>query len=152
MSRSANGELPKLHLHQQPWGVLCLPMFEARLKWRSNPRTANRLGIAFNSYWQYFSLHPLSRDYNKPLKRMPCETISKCGLYRAGCQAPTPNHKLLAKLINCLVKTSNMYYTGSCCCGKLKYFVDLDSPDEARTSICHCKNCQVSLHNDSTHG
>ncbi|OAX33776.1 hypothetical protein K503DRAFT_725425 [Rhizopogon vinicolor AM-OR11-026] len=35
-----------------------------------------------------------------------------------------------------------MHYTGSCCCGQLKYHVKLGSPDEARTSICHCKNCQ----------
>jgi len=35
-----------------------------------------------------------------------------------------------------------MIYTGSCYCGELKYELDLASPDDARTSICHCKNCR----------
>ncbi|KAF8247899.1 hypothetical protein K440DRAFT_627795 [Wilcoxina mikolae CBS 423.85] len=33
-------------------------------------------------------------------------------------------------------------YSGSCYCGDIKYTVTLSSPDEARTSICHCKNCR----------
>jgi len=33
-------------------------------------------------------------------------------------------------------------YKGDCYCGQIKYKFTLDSPDEARTSICHCKNCR----------
>lgn len=34
---------------------------------------------------------------------------------------------------------------GGCYCTKVRYEVSLDNPDkEARTSICHCKNCKVS--------
>ena len=36
-------------------------------------------------------------------------------------------------------------YKGGCYCGELKYTVDV-SPDDARTSLCHCKNCKVSSH------
>ncbi|KAK3169544.1 hypothetical protein OEA41_008928 [Lepraria neglecta] len=32
-------------------------------------------------------------------------------------------------------------YKGGCYCGELKYTVDI-SPDDARTSLCHCKNCK----------
>ena len=27
--------------------------------------------------------------------------------------------------------------------GALKYEINISSPDEARTSLCHCKNCKV---------
>lgn len=33
-------------------------------------------------------------------------------------------------------------YKGSCYCGELKYTINV-SPDDARTSLCHCKNCKV---------
>lgn len=33
-------------------------------------------------------------------------------------------------------------YTGSCYCGAITYVVNIDSPDDARTSLCHCKNCK----------
>jgi len=33
-------------------------------------------------------------------------------------------------------------YTGSCYCGEIKYEINLDSPEQARTSLCHCKNCK----------
>ncbi|KAG2002130.1 hypothetical protein GB937_009710 [Aspergillus fischeri] len=36
-------------------------------------------------------------------------------------------------------------YTGSCYCRNIKYEISLDSPDDARTSLCHCSNCKVSL-------
>jgi hypothetical protein len=36
-----------------------------------------------------------------------------------------------------------MIYTGSCYCKEIKYEIDLASPDGARTSLCHCKNCKV---------
>ena len=31
--------------------------------------------------------------------------------------------------------------------GALKYEIDISSPDEARTSLCHCKNCKVGSAN-----
>jgi hypothetical protein len=32
---------------------------------------------------------------------------------------------------------------GGCYCRKIRYEITLDNPDEqARTSICHCKNCK----------
>ncbi|GKU11273.1 unnamed protein product, partial [Fusarium langsethiae] len=33
-------------------------------------------------------------------------------------------------------------YTGKCVCGNVKYSVSLDSPDDARTSLCHCRSCR----------
>lgn len=38
-----------------------------------------------------------------------------------------------------------MIYTGSCYCREIKYEVNLSSPDEARTSLCHCKSCKVKF-------
>ena len=35
-------------------------------------------------------------------------------------------------------------YKGGCYCGELKYTVDV-SPDDARTSLCHCNNCKVCM-------
>lgn len=35
--------------------------------------------------------------------------------------------------------------TGSCYCRNLKYHVDLDSKDDARTSLCHCSNCKKAF-------
>ncbi|EKM50724.1 uncharacterized protein PHACADRAFT_166415 [Phanerochaete carnosa HHB-10118-sp] len=35
-----------------------------------------------------------------------------------------------------------MKYPGGCYCGQIRYKVDLQSLDEARTSICHCKSCK----------
>ncbi|KAH8803663.1 Mss4-like protein [Xylogone sp. PMI_703] len=34
------------------------------------------------------------------------------------------------------------HYTGSCYCHKVQYEIDLSSPDDARTSLCHCSNCK----------
>ncbi|ESK93144.1 duf636 domain protein [Moniliophthora roreri MCA 2997] len=33
-------------------------------------------------------------------------------------------------------------YTGSCYCREIQYEITLDSPDQGRTSICHCHNCK----------
>lgn len=38
---------------------------------------------------------------------------------------------------------STMVYKGACYCKAVKYEIDIASPDEARTSLCHCKNCKV---------
>jgi len=35
-----------------------------------------------------------------------------------------------------------MIYTGACYCKEIKYELDLASPDDARTSLCHCRNCK----------
>ncbi|KAL8823882.1 MAG: hypothetical protein Q9191_005476 [Dirinaria sp. TL-2023a] len=35
-----------------------------------------------------------------------------------------------------------MVYKGGCYCGGLKYEIDIPSKDDARTSLCHCKNCK----------
>ncbi|VDB95983.1 unnamed protein product [Peniophora sp. CBMAI 1063] len=36
-------------------------------------------------------------------------------------------------------------YTGSCYCRAITYEWTLESPEDARTSICHCKNCKESF-------
>ncbi|EJD07793.1 uncharacterized protein FOMMEDRAFT_130880 [Fomitiporia mediterranea MF3/22] len=33
-------------------------------------------------------------------------------------------------------------HTGGCYCGKVRYEIVLYSDDDARTSLCHCKNCK----------
>lgn len=57
----------------------------------------------------------------------------------------TPNHTVRASIR--AFSTSRAFampvYKGGCYCGELKYTVDV-SPDDARTSLCHCKNCKVS--------
>ena len=35
-----------------------------------------------------------------------------------------------------------MIYNGGCYCGSIWYEINLPSPDEARTSLCHCRNCR----------
>ncbi|EED19819.1 DUF636 domain protein [Talaromyces stipitatus ATCC 10500] len=35
--------------------------------------------------------------------------------------------------------------TGSCYCQNIKYEVTLNSPDDARTSLCHCRNCKKAF-------
>jgi len=35
-----------------------------------------------------------------------------------------------------------MLSTGSCYCRAITYQVELNSADDARTSLCHCKNCK----------
>jgi hypothetical protein len=32
--------------------------------------------------------------------------------------------------------------SGGCYCGSIRYQISLDSLDDARTSLCHCKNCK----------
>lgn len=32
--------------------------------------------------------------------------------------------------------------TGHCTCGAVRYSVDLDSAESARTSLCHCASCR----------
>lgn len=36
-------------------------------------------------------------------------------------------------------------YTGSCYCRNIRYEISLDSPDDARTSLCHCSNCKKAF-------
>ncbi|KIW00018.1 uncharacterized protein PV09_08370 [Verruconis gallopava] len=35
-----------------------------------------------------------------------------------------------------------MKLTGSCYCRAIEYELNLGSPDDARTSLCHCHNCK----------
>ncbi|KAK2805074.1 hypothetical protein FQN50_006319 [Emmonsiellopsis sp. PD_5] len=36
-------------------------------------------------------------------------------------------------------------YTGSCYCRAIQYQLNLASPDEARASLCHCRNCKKAF-------
>ncbi|KAJ5659925.1 hypothetical protein N7507_006376 [Penicillium longicatenatum] len=36
-------------------------------------------------------------------------------------------------------------YTGSCYCRNIQYELQLASPDDARTSLCHCRNCKKAF-------
>ncbi|KAJ5669934.1 uncharacterized protein N7477_005297 [Penicillium maclennaniae] len=36
-------------------------------------------------------------------------------------------------------------YSGSCFCHNIEYELQLDSPDDARTSLCHCRNCKKAF-------
>ncbi|EED85576.1 predicted protein [Postia placenta Mad-698-R] len=38
-----------------------------------------------------------------------------------------------------------MIFNGGCYCGNVRYQLNLDSPDDARMSICHCRNCKSTL-------
>ncbi|KAI0701633.1 DUF636 domain protein [Earliella scabrosa] len=38
-----------------------------------------------------------------------------------------------------------MKLTGSCYCRALRYEVNLTSADDARTSLCHCRNCKKAF-------
>ncbi|KAJ5234123.1 Glutathione-dependent formaldehyde-activating enzyme/centromere protein V [Penicillium citrinum] len=35
--------------------------------------------------------------------------------------------------------------TGSCYCRKIEYRLQLASPEDARTSLCHCRNCKKAF-------
>lgn len=35
-----------------------------------------------------------------------------------------------------------MIYPGGCYCKEIRYEIELETPDEARTSLCHCRNCK----------
>ena len=48
------------------------------------------------------------------------------------------------KFLSCLT-TVIIDLDGGCFCGLIRYSIKLESPDEARMSICHCKNCKVSV-------
>ncbi|PKY01759.1 DUF636 domain protein [Aspergillus campestris IBT 28561] len=36
-------------------------------------------------------------------------------------------------------------YPGSCFCRNIEYQLTLASPDDARTSLCHCRNCKKAF-------
>ncbi|KAL4810650.1 Mss4-like protein [Aspergillus unguis] len=36
-------------------------------------------------------------------------------------------------------------YTGSCTCRRIQYNLALNSPDDARTSLCHCSSCKKAF-------
>lgn len=39
-------------------------------------------------------------------------------------------------------------FTGSCFCREIEYKLELESTDDARASICHCRNCKVPQNPD----
>jgi len=43
-------------------------------------------------------------------------------------------------------------YAGSCFCRNIEYELQLDSPDEARASLCHCRSCKVLIHSPTATG
>jgi hypothetical protein len=45
--------------------------------------------------------------------------------------------------INTNLPYPKMIYTGSCYCKEITFQGEIDSPDNARTSLCHCNNCKV---------
>jgi hypothetical protein len=38
--------------------------------------------------------------------------------------------------------TMTIHMQGRCVCNKLQYSLDLDSPEDARTTLCHCHSCR----------
>ncbi|KAJ6073353.1 hypothetical protein PENARI_c018G05301 [Penicillium arizonense] len=38
-----------------------------------------------------------------------------------------------------------MLLTGSCFCHNIEYELELESADDARTSVCHCRNCKKAF-------
>lgn len=76
-------------------------------------------------------------------------------MYRFVVRIP-PRHQLLSNVVSSKLRihghsaplplsryASTMVYKGACYCKAVKYEIDISSPDEARTSLCHCKNCKV---------
>ncbi|CBF82973.1 hypothetical protein AN3314.2 [Aspergillus nidulans FGSC A4] len=55
---------------------------------------------------------------------------------------PVVRRRLFSVLANNLKMPT---YTGSCTCHKIEYNLTLNSPDDARTSLCHCKNCKKAF-------
>ncbi|KAF2202786.1 hypothetical protein GQ43DRAFT_430456 [Delitschia confertaspora ATCC 74209] len=41
--------------------------------------------------------------------------------------------------------SENFKLAGGCYCEKLRYELNLESKDEARTSLCHCRNCKKAF-------
>lgn len=44
-----------------------------------------------------------------------------------------------------LTPTEPLFFTGGCFCKKLTYTIRLTSLDEARTMICHCRDCKKTF-------
>lgn len=36
-------------------------------------------------------------------------------------------------------------FKGGCTCGQLRYTLSLNSPDDARTTLCHCHSCKKAF-------
>jgi len=43
------------------------------------------------------------------------------------------------------MSTDSIALKGGCYCGKIRYDLNLASKDDARTSLCHCKNCKKAF-------
>lgn len=60
---------------------------------------------------------------------------------------PSDTKELSAQFNDTIARLSyNMLTHGSRLGGAIKYEIDISLPDEARTSLCHCKNCKVCYH------
>ncbi|KAL4756194.1 GFA family protein [Aspergillus foveolatus] len=55
---------------------------------------------------------------------------------------PVSRRRLFSVLANNLKMPT---YTGSSTCHKIEYNLTLNSADDARTSLCHCKNCKKAF-------
>ena len=79
-------------------------------------------------------------DPNKQMYR-PLGLVATLAKLRNPCPLVTANNRTFS--------TSSAFampvYNGGCYCGEVKYTIDV-SPDDARTSLCHCKNCKVCSH------
>lgn len=65
-------------------------------------------------------------------------------LYLLGTQYTLNNLQVIQHPYPGLHQVSIMpVYTGSCYCRNIQYTLALASPDDARTSLCHCHNCKV---------
>ena len=60
--------------------------------------------------------------------------------------ASAPAQKPIQKLSGDSFSKRKMIFPGSCYCRSIRYEISLESKDEARTSICHCRNCKVCIH------
>ncbi|KAL4922625.1 Mss4-like protein [Aspergillus aurantiobrunneus] len=47
------------------------------------------------------------------------------------------------KVLDLIVRMPS--YSGSCTCRRIQYDLNLASPDDARTSLCHCSSCKKAF-------
>lgn len=78
--------------------------------------------------------------YNKP--RILSYNIFNNNTYSITAQNPPNSVSFYHQSHHHLTKMQS--YPGSCFCHKITYNLNLSSPDDARTSLCHCRSCKVS--------
>lgn len=79
--------------------------------------------------------------YNKP--RILSYNILNNNIYSITALKPPKSVSFYHQSHHHLTKMQS--YPGSCFCHKITYNLNLSSPDDARTSLCHCRSCKVSL-------